>query len=245
MGIELNKIYNEDCLETMRRMPDNFVDCVITSPPYNKNGFRGKKDSSKGKGRWNNANITYSNFSDDMNEKDYQDWQVNIINESIRILKPNGSIFYNHKIRRSNNRASHPYEWIIKSKAIFYQQIIWDRSMSIDHNINYLAPTTEIIFWLTKDKPKVIKDSNFLYDKEIWKINPLPDKNHPAPFPVKLAKIICNLVTEKNDIVYDPFMGSGTTARASYELGRNYIGSEISKKYCDLAEDRLKQGVLL
>lgn len=72
-----------------------------------------------------------------------------------------------------------------------------------------------------------------------------PNRQHPTQKPIELMRwVIANYAAEE-DLVYDPFIGSGTTLRACKDLGRNYIGSEISKEYCDIAEQRLKQGVLL
>lgn len=234
--MELNTIYNENNLETMARMPNDFIDCIITSPPYNKNGFRGRKDTSKGKGRWQNSNISYGDYNDDMNELDYQEWQIKIINEMHRVLKPTGSIFYSHKERRANNIVLHPLEWILKTEAKYWQEIIWDRLMSIDHNVGYLAPVNELIFWLAKDKPSVYKKGG---ETNIWRIPPKPERDHPAPFPIPLVEKCINLVTKQGDLIYDPFMGSGTTALGCVKHKRNFIGSEISKEYCDIANKRI------
>ena len=237
--LELNKIHNENCLETMKGIPSDSVDCVVTSPPYNKTGFRGKRDSSKGVGRWSGADISYGEFGDDKDEEEYKQEQIEVLNELYRILKPNGSIFYNHKVRRNNGKASHPFEWIVKSKCNFYQQIIWDRGSAVDHNIGYLTPTTELIFWLTKETPKVLKKQD-RFSNEIWRINALPMKDHPAPFPEELVGQCLILTTDENDLIYDPYMGSGTSAKVAKQLKRNYIGSEISPEYCQIAEDRIK-----
>jgi len=238
----INKIICGDCLEVMKEIPDNSVDCVITSPPYNKTGFRGRRDKSKGKGRWRGSDIRYGNYLDDKNENEYKVWQVKILDECYRIIKDSGSIFYNHKIRRANGIASHPFEWIQKCKAIFYQQIIWDRGGSPDHNVNYLMPTTELIFWLTKNKPKVFKKKEI---GEVWRLNPDKNNLHPAPFPINLCGRIISLTTNPNDLILDPFLGSGTTAVAAKHLKRNFIGIEINPDYCKIAHKRLGQEILL
>ena len=130
--------------------------------------FSGKRDTSVGLGRWSGADIQYGEFSDDLDETEYQRQQRDILDELFRVVKRGGSVFYNHKIRRANSRASHPFEWISKSKFTFYQQIIWDRGGGPDHNIGYLDPVSELIFWLVKDTPKVFKDKAF-FQTEIWR----------------------------------------------------------------------------
>ena len=235
-------MYNEDCLGTMAKMPDNFVDLVVTSPPYNKNGFReGKKETRKSSGkwkRWDNASIEYDNYDDNLTEHAYWLWQNKLFNEFYRILKPSGSLFYNHKVRRYNSKAHHPLIGLQQNRMQFYQQIIWDRGSGVDNNLAYLQPTTELILWFVKDKPKVSKANAFLRT-EVWYLMPDMGNKHPAPFPLKLAANCILLASAQNDIIYDPFMGSGTTAIACINNDRNFIGSEISKEYVDLANKRI------
>ena len=139
--MEINKIYNENCLETMAKMPDNFIDLTVTSPPYN----LGVKHHTG-----NNIFKAYDEYIDDMPEDEYQQQQIKVLNEMHRILKPNGSVFYNHKVRVAQHKASHPIEWILKSNLTFRQQIVWDRKSSpAVAPIRYM-PTTELVFWLTK-----------------------------------------------------------------------------------------------
>lgn len=235
----INKIICGDCIEVMKGMPDNFIDLVVTSPPYNKNGFRGRKDTSRGKGRWQNSDISYGNYEDNLSENKYQEWQINIINRLYKLIKSDGSIFYNHKERRANNIVSHPLSWILKTKAKYWQEIIWNRLSTVDHNINYLYPINELIFWLVKNKPKVFKSNNNGYQTTIWEIPPKAEKRHPAPFPLKLAKLCILLTTKENDIILDPFVGIGTVAIACKQLKRNYIGIDISKEYCEIAQKRI------
>jgi len=222
-------------------MPDESINLIVTSPPYNKTGFRGYRDCSRGKGRWRGADIKYGDFLDDKDETMYQGEQVKFLDRCFELIKDDGSIFYNHKIRRAGGKASHPFEWINKSKAIFYQQIIWDRGTGVDHNVNYLTPTTELIFWLVKEKPKVFKHRE---NGEIWRIMSDHNNKHPAPFPITLVNKIILLTTDKLDVVFDPFLGSGTTVEACKLLKRNFIGIEINPDYCKIAEERLAQGVL-
>jgi len=238
----INKVICGDCLEVMKGIPDKSVDLVLTSPPYNKTGYRGHRDNSKGRGRWSGADIAYGNFQDDLAEPEYQKWQIQILNECYRTLKKRGSVLYNHKIRRAKSQASHPMEWLLKTNLKFYQQIIWDRGSTPDHNLTYLDPITELIFWFTKDKPLCHKDNKWA--TEIWRFNADNNNNHPAPFPLTLANLCISLTTLPDMLILDPFLGSGTTAVACKELGRKYIGIEINEHYCQIAERRLAQDYL-
>lgn len=173
-----------------------------------------------------------------MDEGVYWDWQNSLFDEFYRILKPTGSLFYNHKIRRYEGKAHHPISEL-NNKMTFYQQITWDRGASVDNNINYLQPSTELLLWYVKDSPKVFKEKAVCRN-EVWQIPAENNNNHPAPFPVKLAANAIVLTTEKEDVIYDPFMGSGNTAIASHKNKRNWIGSEISQEYVELANKRLE-----
>jgi len=270
---ENGKLFKEDCLERMRSMDDNSIDCIITSPPYNKKGLQGKKSKTytaeeveerrvrallkaeerdsaktsprykyheKGNSIWKGFEIDYDSYSDFMPEKEYHKWMVDVLNEMTRILKPDGSIFFNHKPRRYKNRAHLPTEFIHKSNANIYQLIIWDRKSSPNIRADILVPNTEHIYWLCKDKPKSDrKQIERQYFGEVWNITPKRQKGHPAPFPEELVKNCLLLSTKPGDIVFDPFMGSGTTALVAEKTGRRWIGCELDEKYISMTNERL------
>jgi len=242
--IEINKIYNENCLETMAKIPDCFVDLIITSPPYNKAGYEGFIRKRHEKDAWSSRNISYDNdaSNDFMPEDEYRLEQICVLNEMQRILKNDGSIFYNHKIRVAQHKASHPIEWILKTNLTFRQQIIWNRKASPAVAPIRFLPTTELIFWLTKTpcQPNFERNKNSLFLGEVWEFSAKPNKNHPAPFPEELPdNILMSVHKNKDFVVYDPYTGTGTTLLSAVKNQVNYLGSEISKKYCELSEKRI------
>jgi modification methylase len=233
----IDKIHCADCLEFMKEIPDNSIDCIVTSPPYNKhsaNRVPSKHDS------WQSAGIKYEEYKDDMPEEEYQKWQKQVIRECLRILKPNGSIFYNHKVRLINHKAIIPTEWL--SEFNIRQMIIWDRTNTPVLEPIRFYPITELIFWITKERqtPK-FNNENIKYKKEIWQIIPKPEPDFPAPFPIDIPLNYIESTTENGDLILDPFMGSGTTAVACIKMNRHFIGIEISPKYCKIAEERLSK----
>lgn len=242
--IELNKVYNEDCLITMSRIQDNFIDLIVTSPPYNKAGYEGFIRTRHSGDSWNQRNVDYEDSSENdfMIEFDYKELQIKVLNEMYRILKPNGSIFYNHKIRIAKHIASHPIEWILRSKLTFRQQIVWNRKNSpAVAPIRYL-PNTELIFWLTKIpcQPNFERIKNPLFIGEVWEFSAKPNKTHPAPFPEELPINIMMCIKDKNNIiVYDPYCGIGTSLIVAKRFKFDYIGSDISKIYCEITEQKL------
>lgn len=233
--MEINKIYQGDCLEVLKGIESNSVDCVVTSPPYNKGSADRKCNKSDS---WAKANISYGNFKDDIPEDEYEEQQKKVLRECVRVLKPSGSIFYNHKPRIINHRVLFPHQWL--GEFIIRQMIIWDRkSGPVLEPIRFM-PTVEYIFWITKEQntPKFNKEA-FKY-KEVWQISPETGNSHPAPFPESISDRCILSTTDKGDLVLDPYMGSGTTALSAKKLGRNYIGIELNPEYVKMAEERLK-----
>ncbi|MBQ5508055.1 MAG: site-specific DNA-methyltransferase [Prevotella sp.] len=235
-NIELNRIYNEDCLQTLSRIEDDAIDLIVTSPPYNKSYYNTGAD----KRVWSGRNIDYDKFNDAMNPKDYEEWQRNVLSECLRVLKPSGSIFYNHKDILHKQQTIHPtwvYDFPLK------QVIIWDRKSSCTIDTHYFMPANEWVFWIVKDKDKTYFDkSKAIYRTNIWQMN--TEKNsHPAPFPMKFSNNCVLTCCPENGITYDPFMGSGTTAMSVLRIGggRKYIGSEISEKYVEMSEKRIRE----
>ena len=225
--MELNKIYNMDCLDGMMLLEDNSIDLIITSPPYNlgENHHTGNKRFK-----------AYDEYSDNLPEREYQRWQLEVLSECYRVLKVGGSMWYNHKNRIVKGKQITPYEWLLKSKFIIKQEIVWfNRSQNFDKIRFY--PMTERVYWLTKSTDTKLNNVINHHDLFEWKAQGT-EREHKRSFPEKMIEDL--LMCFEKGIVLDPFMGSGTTAVACYNLGFDYIGFEVSKEYCELAEKRLK-----
>jgi site-specific DNA-methyltransferase (adenine-specific) len=114
------------------------------------------------------------------------------------------------------------------------QIIIWRRKGGINFNKGYFLPTYEVIYLIAKPKFELAPKANSYGD--IWEFTQDMNNPHPAPFPVDLIERIVTSTNAK--MVLDPFMGSGTTAIAAKNQGREFIGIEISPEYCDMAKSR-------
>ena len=133
--IETNKIYNEDCLLTLSKMKDESVDLIVTSPPYNKNHWI--KNKSKSKDSFIRK-IEYSSYDDNLPQEEYVEWQKKVISECLRVLKPSGSLFYNHIDIMTNHSTIHPtwvYDFPLK------QVIIWDKCGTPKIDKSYFLPS--------------------------------------------------------------------------------------------------------
>ena len=236
--MEVNKIYHGNCLDVMATFPDNSVDLIVTSPPYN--NWRNRRTQANRKDYWKRTNIVYDNYSDKEEDDAYEAGQVAVINEMVRVLKPTGTICYNHKDRIFNFQVKSPIEWILKTNAVYRQRITWDRCGMQAYNPVRFYRVEEDIYILGKQA------KGFTWNKEaakflsVWRI--VPNKNihgHNATFPEELVHRCVLAFTKKDDIVLDPYNGTGTTTKVAKEMERRYIGIDISEKYNTTAESRL------
>jgi len=234
----LNRIICGDCLDTMKEMPDESIDLIVTSPPYNlKNSTgNGMKENTKS-GKWSGAALQkgYSNHDDNMPHEKYVAWQRNCLTEMFRLLKQDGAIFYNHKWRVQGGILQDRQD--IVSNFPVRQIIIWKRKGGINFNPGYFLPTYEVIYLIPKKDFKLVSKANGYGD--VWEFTQEMKNEHPAPFPMALVERIISSTNAK--IVLDPFSGSGTTAVVAKSLKRDFIGIDISPEYCEMAKIRLDQ----
>lgn len=237
MNIEhcLDTIICGDAVSIMKQFPDNCIDLVVTSPPYNLRNSTGNGMKPGKSGIWRNAALKngYDTYDDNMPYDKYIEWQIECLSEMYRLLKDDGAIFYNHKWRVQNGLIQDRHE-ILQGFPV-RQIIIWKRKGGINFNDGYFLPTYEVIYMIAKPKFVLAPKANKYGD--VWEFAQERNNEHPAPFPVALVERIIRSTTAK--VVLDPFMGSGTTAIAAKNLERYYIGIELSEKYCKMAEERI------
>lgn len=254
--IELNKIYNENCLDTMARMPDNFVDLVVTSPPYD-------------------------NLRD---YKGYDFDFESIAKELFRVIKVGGVVVWvvgDATIDGSETGTSFRQAlYFMECGFNLHDTMIYEKTGCSMPSNRYLS-SFEYMFVFSNGSPLKIKfiedrknrfperwgggrkvrnsDGDWSYRNNymakengrrfnIWRYNNGGQgyghadeiaQVHPATFPEQLASDHIYSWSNEGDLVYDPFMGSGTTAKMAHIRKRNWIGSEISSEYCDIANKRL------
>lgn len=236
----INKIICGDCLEIMREIPDNSIDLVITSPPYNLKNSTGNGMKCGNGGKWANAALIngYSEHDDCIPHEEYVEWQRECLNQMLRIIPENGAIFYNHKWRVQAGLLQDRQD--IVAGFPVRQIIIWKRKGGINFNPGYFLPTYEVIYMIAKPNFRLSAKANAYGD--VWEFGQELKNPHPAPFPVQLIERIISSTDAKT--ILDPFMGSGTTAIAALNLNRQYAGIEISKDYIELANQRIKDNTV-
>lgn len=257
--MEVNKIYNCDCVAGMKMLPDNSIDLTVTSPPY----FNAKSYS-----HWE----TYA---------DYLRWLKDVFVEAYRLTKQgrmccvNISTIIEPRAKRSeeSKRIPLPFHFVNIMEDIgfkFLEDIIWVKPEGASKNRNggfyqhrqpvaykpnvtneyilvFQKPALFLIDKIVRSYKGKIKNSSLVvgeYERSnVWHINPETKSKHLAPYPEKLCDNLIKYYSYEGDTILDCFMGSGTTAKMALINNRRYIGFEISKEYCEIAENRIKQEV--
>ncbi len=248
--MEINKIYNENCLVTMSNLPDDFVDLTLTSPPY---------DDLR----------SYHGYVFDFEP---------IARELYRITKPGGVLVWvvsDATVKGSETGSSFKQALYFKDCGFnLHDTMIYEKSgMAYPDSTRY-HQVFEYMFILSKGAPKA---TNLIKDREnkyvgtmggnkrgglckreqygarfnVWRYangrdNSSKDRiafKHPAIFPEQLAADHIVTWSNEGDLVYDCFLGSGTTAKMATKLNRNWLGSEISEEYCKIANRRIEEAI--
>ena len=219
----------------MRSMSDECIRLVVTSPPYNIKNSTGNGLKNGRGGKWPRAALQsgYGDYDDCMPHIEYVAWQRECLTEMMRLLRPDGAIFYNHKWRVQNGLLQDRSD--IMEGFPVRQILIWQRAGGINFNPGYFLPNFEVIYLIAKPEFKLAPKANAAGC--VWQINQESNNTHPAPFPVELAYRCIQSVGEGP--VLDPFIGSGTTAVAAEQAGLEWVGIELSDEYADMAEKRI------
>nr|BAV59413.1 type II modification methylase [Candidatus Endomicrobium sp. MdDo-005] len=246
----VNKVYCADSLVFLRELPDNCIDMILTSPPYN-------------------FGISYNNTNDVNMWENYFNILFSIFKECIRVLKSGGRIVVNIQPMFSDYIPTHHFisNFFIKEGLIWKGEIIWEKN---NYNCKYCtwgswrSPSSPYLKYswefievfcknhLRKDGDKDNIDieaeefKKWVYSK--WSIAPerkMKEFKHDAMFPEELVKRAIKLFSYKNDIVLDPFNGVGTTTKVASQLERRFIGIDIDPEYCNAAKKRLEETATL
>ena len=256
-GLKLNKIYNMDCVGGMKLLPDNSVDLTVTSPPY----FNAKAYS-----HWD----TYEEYLCWLESVFSEVFRV-IKQGRMCCVNISTILVSRAKRNDESKRLPLPFHFVNIMEKIgfkFLEDIIWVKPEGASKNRNggfyqhrqpvaykpnvineyifvFQKPAPFLIDKIVRDYKGVIKENSLVcgeYERSnIWYINPETKSKHLAPYPEKLCDNLTRYYSYDGDIVLDMFMGSGTTAVACVRNNRNYIGFEISKEYCEIAEQRIAE----
>lgn len=248
-----NKIFNTKWEDTLPKIPDNSLDMIITSPPYNVSlgiDNKLKKDS-------------YDDYEDNMPYEDYLKWMQSLFTECYRILKVGGRMAVNIGDGANGQCTTHADFTVNMKKLKFIPitTIVWDKGQ-VGNRFSwgsYQSPSQpsfpkpqEYIVLMAKetlhhdgDKSKITVGAKEFQKNSLalWRFPPetrmMKLYGHPAVFPEELPRRLLQQLTYADDIVLDPFSGAGTTCAVAKKLGRKFIGTEMSKKYYNTSLKRL------
>lgn len=232
--MEFNTIYNEDCYKWIKTLPNKSIDLIMTDPPYlieNTNGGRNSKLAKSIKGV--NSELANGIFTEGIN--------IEILDEFMRVMKkPNIYIWCNHK------QIPMYLNFFVEKHKCKFDIIIWHKTNPVPCFSNKYLTDKEYCLYFRKGglcNPQNYKEATTVYHLPIN----ISDKklfNHPTIKPLEIIKTLIKNSSLEEDVILDPFIGSGTTAIACKELNRNFIGCEIDKNYYKIAIDRLNKGIL-
>jgi DNA modification methylase len=226
--MEINNIYHGNCIELVKLLENDTIDCIIASPPY----YNSSHKYQRGTGY---------HYTADVGEPLYviQDFFANAKSK----LKEDGIACLNVGFSYGETGVMRPFDILnrIREKEGYFVNdvIIWHKSNPIPIQ-KRLTNAIEYIFVLSK-KP-VCKYYTTEYTHNVWKF-PVDSggKGHSAVFPLELPLNLIKNFTKEGDLILDPFMGSGTTGLACIKTNRNYIGFEINIDYIDLCKQRINK----
>lgn len=259
--METNKIYLGDCYELIKQIPDKSIDCIYTDIPYLYNqGGSGSSDlgerTAKKRLELMGASDKYLNDNTTRKEalriaknatKKHLDFisiedgiDYSILDDFVRIMKKINCFIWCSKLQIFDIMQYFLNGHL--NKEIYFELLTWNKTNPTPTTNNSWLPDIEYCLYF-REKGVCYNDGYELKSK--WFISPAnkTDKdlfNHPTIKPIELVKRHLLHTTQKNDIILDPFVGSGTTAVACKELNRQYIGMEISPKWHEVAIKRLQ-----
>lgn len=222
---ELNQVYNEDCIQSMKLLPVNMVDLIVTDPPYKTitGGDSNGRNSDRPKGMLsgNRKLFTYQNVK-------ISDWMTEIY----RVLKDGSHCYIFTNVLNLSEMLNEAKRTGFK----LHNLLCWEKNNCTPSQ--YYMKNCEYVLFLRKGKAKWINDIGG--SKTIHQFNNIiGKKTHPCEKPIDLLKFYISNSSNENDIVFDPFAGTGSTLVAAKELNRQYLGYEIEKEYFDIAKERL------
>ena len=217
---------NADAIQELKTLPDESVDLVVTDPPY-------RTISGGTHSKWKSGypvSILSKNDGKifDNNDVNHLEW----LQECYRVLKPNTHIYIMTNVLNLFELQS------IAEKVGFklHNLLVWEKN-TCNANRWYMK-NCEYTLFMRKGEAKTINNPS---SKTVHQFNnPVGNKNHPTEKPIDLMKFYIENSSNKNDIVLDPFMGSGSTGVACKELNRNFIGIELDEKYFNIARERIE-----
>lgn len=243
----LNKIHNMDYLELMAKLPDNCADLILTDPPW---GISSEVIITRGRNKMKfkgpDINLDFGKWDHFDGLKDFMAFTYKWVDEAVRVLR-SGGMFVSYFDRDKINFLSLYLQQKYGFKTKGYYAHIKSNPVPQARKVKWMNGWEELGMW---QKPDGELTYNYqLGQEKDWSIHSIVghttkedgERFHPTQKPLKVAYKFIRYWSNENDVVLDPFAGSGTFPLACEKLKRNYIGCEIDPKYCQLANERIEK----
>jgi len=244
--MQINEIYQGDCIEIMGGFPEESVDLIFADPPFN-------------------IGVRYEGSDDRRQYEEYVEWSERWIDAAVRLLKKTGSLYV-----AIGDEYAAEIRMIGRKKNLFLRNwIIWHYTFGQHQRRKFSRAHTHIFYWVVNEREftfnvgaiRVPSARQTVYaDRRAHPCGRVPDDvwsfsrvcgtfkerlgKHPCQMPESLLERIILASSNEGDLVLDPFCGTGTTLAVAHKLGRSHVGIDISPSYCDLASRRLRQAYL-
>lgn len=245
----MEEILCGNSLELLKTFPDCCADMILTDPPYNISKKGKKIDRTKIQNRSLRRNgVRSKELNYDFGEWDrfesreaFLEWTEKWVREAFRILKPTGNF-----VSFFDKRLTNHFQDIIDKYGYTRQTLVWHKTNPVPQIFKVgFASSTEFITWATKEKGAKHTFNYCLNHAHNFIETPIcmgkERTKHPTQKPLKVICWLMEYLSNEGDLVFDPFLGSGTTAVAAKILNRKFVGIEINPEYCQLAKERISQ----
>lgn len=235
------KIYNKDCIEAMKEMPNNSVDLIVTDPPYNLGNFMIDRDTNLSKMR---DNFFATAGWDNMDYKEWKKSMDKLFRQASRLIKDGGTMIVFMAIINVDViiNLAEKYGFYYKTTGIWHKTNPMPRNM----NLHFINSTETWIYFTYKSRTGTFNnDGNVLHDFIETSVTPNSERKygkHPTQKPEALISHFIKILSNEGDCVLDPFMGSGTTGIVCKRLKRDFIGIELDEAYYNMANKRIQEG---
>ena len=226
--LELNKIYNEDCLEGLQKIDDHSIDLIVTDPPY--------IIETNGAGIYKQADKQYVKELNGIKDG----FDPKILDEICRVMKQINIYFF-----CSQKQIIPLLDYFVKEKKCNWNLLTWHKTNPVPACGNKYLTDTEFILFFREKGVKIYGEFATKFTYYVTPLNQADKKKygHPTIKPIDMVKNFIVNSSKEGDVVLDPFVGSGTTAVAAKTVGRNYVGFELDEHWCEVANKRIEETV--
>lgn len=236
------QIYNGDCIEEIKRIPDDTIDLVVTDPPYNLGNFMKNRDTNLVKMR---DNFFGAAGWDDLEFEDWEQCMDSFLGETSRVMKRGGAVIIFMAVIKVETviRLAEKHGFYYKTTGIWHKLNPMPRNM----NLHFVNSTESWLYFTYKTRTGTFNNNGkMLHDFIETAVTPTSERKfgkHPTQKPEQLIEHFVRILSNEGDYILDPFMGSGTTGVVCNKQKRNFIGIELDASYFEIAKRRMEDSL--